>query len=81
MKGLQRLAVAQRKMAAELGVGFISMVDVMGGPGSMKEFVEKGWAAKDYTHMSFKGGKVVADRFFQSILAGVENYRRANATE
>jgi hypothetical protein len=47
----------------------------------MKEFVEKGWAAKDYTHMSFKGGKVVADRFFQSILAGVENYRRANATE
>jgi lysophospholipase L1-like esterase len=48
----------------------------MGGNDSMKSFVENGLAAKDYTHLNFKGGHAIANHIYESILAGVENHRR-----
>ena len=47
----------------------------------MKKFVDDGLAAKDYTHMNFKGGKVIAEHIYQSILAGMENRKRQKAAE
>ena len=74
--GIKRLIGFQRILASECGVAFLNVHEIMGGNESMKTFVEKGLAAKDYTHMNFKGGKVIAEGIFKSIQAGVENYRR-----
>lgn len=76
MKGILRLVEYQRILASECHVGYLNIHQIMGGNDSMKDFVEKGLAAKDYTHLSYKGGKQIANHIFQSILAGVENYRR-----
>lgn len=76
LKGIKRLVGYQRKLAEECGVGFFNLYQAMGGDDSMVGYVEKGLAGKDYTHMNYKGGKVVADLIFQSLKAGVENYRR-----
>ena len=74
--GIKRLIGFQRILASECEVAFLNVHEIMGGNESMKKFVEQGLAAKDYTHMNFKGGKVIAEGIFKSILAGVENYRR-----
>lgn len=78
LKGVSKLVGFQRTLASECGVAFLNIHEIMGGNDSMKKYVEEGLAAKDYTHLNYKGGKVLADHIYQSILAGVENYRRSN---
>ena len=34
----------------------------------MVDFVEKGWAAKDYTHLSFGGGRYLAKQLVNALL-------------
>ena len=76
LKGVEKLVGFQRVLASECGVGYLNVHEIMGGNDSMKKYVEEGLAAKDYTHLNYKGGKVLAEKIFQSMLAGVENYRR-----
>ena len=76
LKGVEKLVGFQRTLAKECGVGYLNVHQMMGGNDSMKKYVEEGLAAKDYTHLNYKGGKVLADKICQSMLAGVENYRR-----
>ena len=42
----------------------------------MGRFVKQGWAAKDYTHLSFKGGKRLAEVFYNSFLFEEKYYQR-----
>ena len=76
LRGVEKLVGFQRVLASECGVAYLNVHQIMGGNDSMKKFVEEGLAAKDYTHLNYKGGKELANRIYQSILAGVENYRR-----
>ncbi|MBQ7419670.1 MAG: hypothetical protein IJV17_02890 [Prevotella sp.] len=76
ISGVLRLVEYQRVLASECDVAYLNIHQIMGGKDSMKGFVDKGLAAKDYTHLNYKGGKLIAGHIFQSILAGVENYRR-----
>lgn len=76
IKGIEKLVEFQRTMAAECGVAYLNVHQAMGGNDSMKSFVENGLAAKDYTHLNFKGGHAIANHIYESILAGVENHRR-----
>lgn len=76
LKGVEKLVAFQRVLASECGVGYLNVHEIMGGNDSMKKYVEEGLAAKDYTHLNYKGGKVLAEKIYQSMLAGVENYRR-----
>ena len=76
LRGVEKLVGFQRVLASECGVAYLNVHQIMGGNDSMKKFVEQGLAAKDYTHLNYKGGKVLAGKIYQSILAGVENYRR-----
>lgn len=78
LKGVEKLVGFQRVLASECGVGYLNIHQIMGGNDSMKKYVEDGLASKDYTHLNYKGGKVLAEKIYQSILAGVENYRRTN---
>ncbi len=77
LKGVAKLVGFQRVLASECDVAFLNVHEIMGGNDAMKKYVEQGLAAKDYTHLNYKGGKVLADHIYQSILAGVENYRRS----
>ena len=77
MEVVKMLVGYQDQMASECKVGFYSLYQAMGGPGTMMRLVdEKNMGSKDYVHINFKGGKYVAPRIFKSIVAGQNNYAR-----
>lgn len=58
----------QRQIARRAGVAYWDTFTAMGGENSMKEFVRKRWASKDYTHVSGKGASYIAERLADSIM-------------
>lgn len=68
MPAVLSMVKEQRAMAKECGVAFWDTFTAMGGQNSMADFVEKGWAAKDYTHLSFGGGKYIAKQLVNALL-------------
>ena len=69
----------QRAAADSCKVAFWNTSRVMQNLGGMPAFVANGWAAKDYTHINFAGGKRVARALTESITARV--YRKLFAKE
>lgn len=61
---------AQREIARQAGVAFWDMYAAMGGENSMVKYATSRppLAAKDYTHLTFKGGKKLAGRLVKSLL-------------
>ncbi len=57
LRGVEKLVDFQRTLAKECEVGFLNIHQIMGGNDSMNKFVEEGLAAKDYTHLNYKGGR------------------------
>ena len=51
----------QRAAADSTHVAFWSTSDAMATYGGMSRFVANGWAARDYTHINFAGGRRVAE--------------------
>jgi hypothetical protein len=53
----------------------------MGGEDSMVKFVtaKPALAAKDYTHLTFKGGKKLASSLVKSLLFELEKYEKKSA--
>lgn len=76
MPSVPGMIAAQRSAAEQAGVAFWNTFDAMGGHNSMVRFVEKHWAAKDYTHIGYTGGKYVADRLVDALITGVDGMRR-----
>lgn len=76
MYGVESLVVYQQLMAAHQQVAFFNLFQAMGGRESMKALVDKGLANKDYTHLSFAGGRKLATYLAESILAGYDNYKQ-----
>lgn len=81
MNGVEALAAYQQILASECNVAYLNLFKAMGGRESMKAMVEKGWANKDYTHLSFAGGKHVAGLILDSFMAGYENFKLRNNIE
>ena len=81
LQEVKDLVALQVQLAADCHVGFYNMYQAMGGEGSMKKLVDSNLANKDYTHLSFGGGKRVAQKMFPSFIAGFENYKRRKALE
>lgn len=67
MPGVRAMLREQREAAMECGTAFWSTYDAMGGENSMGRFVDNGWAAKDYTHLSFGGGRIIATEFVKAL--------------
>jgi lysophospholipase L1-like esterase len=74
MKGVESLISYQRKMASDNGVAFWNLRDALGGDGAIAELQKQGMAAKDYTHLNFKGGEHIAKLFFEVLQNGKMNY-------
>lgn len=76
MLGVESLVAYQQLMAADHHVAFFNLFQAMGGCESMKALVDKGLANKDYTHLTFAGGKRLATRLVESLNVGYDNYKR-----
>ncbi|MBR3303841.1 MAG: SGNH/GDSL hydrolase family protein [Bacteroidales bacterium] len=72
MPGVKALVEAQREIAQECGIAFWDLYTAMGGDGSMAAMAKKGMANKDYTHINSKGGKKIAELFYDAIMYEVE---------
>jgi hypothetical protein len=79
MPSVKRLINVQRKMAADNEVCFWNLFEAMGGDSTMIRWAnmpKHALANKDYTHLSFYGGRKVANIFLQTILYEREKYER-----
>ncbi len=70
------LISAQREVAAQAGVAFWDTFTAMGGENSMPELVKAKppKAAKDYTHISFEGGRFIGEKLLEALLYEKEKY-------
>lgn len=68
----------QRQIARQAGIPFWNTFGAMGGENSMVKFVENNWASKDYTHMSFRGGREIATALYNALLLEKEFYEEAD---
>lgn len=68
MKGVESLVAYQQILASNCHVAYLNLFKEMGGRNSMKELVEKGWANKDYTHLSFRGGEYMAGIMYKALI-------------
>jgi hypothetical protein len=76
MKGIPVMRDAQRLVAERTGIAFWDLFEAMGGENSMVKLAEAKppLAAKDYTHLTFKGGKKLASRMVKSLLHEKKKY-------
>jgi lysophospholipase L1-like esterase len=81
LKEVKNLVALQQRLASECKVGFYNFYEAMGGEQSMKKLVDRNLANKDYTHLSFGGGRKVARKVFPSFNEGLKNYKRRKALE
>ena len=78
MPMLKELVDVQRKVAADNGVCFWNLFEAMGGDSTMVRWVDMkpALANKDYTHLTFRGGRKVADILIGTLLYEKEKYDR-----
>ena len=60
LNGVARVLRIQHRLAQRYGILFWNTHEAMASLGGIKGFVDKGWAAKDYTHISMAGGRQLA---------------------
>ncbi len=67
MPGVPEMVEIQRQVAQNCGVLFWNTYALMQSLGGMATFVQKGWAAKDFTHIGARGGQEIARGLFNAI--------------
>ena len=72
------LSSAQKRYAVQAETGFINLYTLMGGDGSMVQWVEDvpARANKDYTHFNHRGAKQVAGMIYNQLNAGYQEYKK-----
>lgn len=76
MDAIPYMIDCQRSAARNQGAAFWSTFDAMQAEGGIEEFVARGWAGKDFTHINYAGGRRVAWALFDAI-----NHETAKAAE
>lgn len=71
------LTTAQKRYAIASESGFVNLYALMGGDGSMIQWVEEvpAKANKDYTHFNYRGAIVVANLLYNQIHEGYQQYK------
>lgn len=67
---------AQKRYARKNNAGFVNLYSLMGGKGSMIQWVDNNLAAKDYTHFSASGSKRIAKYIYNEINKGYTLYKK-----
>ncbi|HTF80245.1 MAG TPA: hypothetical protein VL947_00915, partial [Cytophagales bacterium] len=68
MPSIPLLVASQRSIAEQSGILFWDMYSAMGGENSMVTWVDEKKANKDYTHLTFTGGRQIAGALFKAIM-------------
>lgn len=68
LKGVYKVRAIQKKLAQEEGCLYWDTYKAVQELGGVKSLVEKGWMAKDYTHLSGAGGRQLAKRLYHSLV-------------
>ena len=76
MDAIPSMLDCQRTAARNQKAAFWSTFDAMQAEGGIREFVAKGWAGKDFTHINYGGGRRVGWALFDAI-----NHEAAKAVE
>ena len=74
MPAVRAMEQAQLRLAADQGIVFWSTRAAVGRLGGIGKLAERGWAAKDYTHLSHRGGKELAKQFLDAFLLEEKYY-------
>jgi hypothetical protein len=76
MPGVKNLLATQQEIAAECGIAFWNLIDVMALDGGITGYVKSKppKANLDYTHINMSGGKQIAKRLFDAVEYGKEKY-------
>ncbi|MDR1879410.1 MAG: hypothetical protein LBQ78_00550, partial [Tannerellaceae bacterium] len=77
MPAVLALLHAQRGIARQANIPFWNVFGAMGGENSMVRYVENDWASKDYTHLTFRGGREIAKRLTDALMAEKTFYDEA----
>lgn len=67
MDAIPYMIECQRTAARNAGAAFWSTFDAMQAQGGIEEFVARGWAGKDFTHINYGGGRRVAWALYDAI--------------
>ncbi len=65
MEGVDRILAAQREAALQYGCGFWNLRSAMGGPQSMKQWVQAGMAQGDFVHFTSPGYRLLGDALYE----------------
>jgi hypothetical protein len=68
MPAVLSLLRTQRQTARDAEIAFWNIFAAMGGQNSMVRYVKANKASKDYTHLSFKGGREIADALYDALI-------------
>jgi hypothetical protein len=78
MNAIPAMRNAQREIAERTNIAFWDLYEGMGGENSMIKFTQQKppLAAKDYTHLTFSGGRKLSGALVKSLLFAKEKYER-----
>lgn len=76
MGGVESLVAYQQILASNCRVAYFNLFKAMGGRESMKTLVDKNLAAKDYTHLTHKGGQRLARLLFNAMMDDYDSYHQ-----
>jgi len=76
MPDVMVMRAIQRKIAQKSGIAYWDMFAAMGGENSIKKYTEAQppLAAKDYTHLTFRGGRKIAKKLADALLNEKRRY-------
>ena len=79
---VEPLSLAQQDYATNVHAGFINLYELMGGKGSMLQWVKANpsLAGKDYTHFNARGTKKVAQLLYRELMKRYLGYKNPKAT-
>ena len=80
-KNVKLVKDTQRAAAHAAGCAFWDGQKAMGGPGTMAKWARKGWAVKDYIHVTRSGSEAFAGILDQAVEQGLSKYRAKNRNE
>jgi lysophospholipase L1-like esterase len=78
MKNLDVFIEMQSNLAKQTGIPFWNLFEAMGGENSMVGLVDKHMANKDYTHLTFSGGRFVANKLAAALLYEIKEHENKN---
>lgn len=75
---IPKIRDAQRRAALRAGAAFWDLYEMMGGQGSMIEYVKAApsLAEKDYTHFNHRGAMLVGNMLYKAILQDYSKYKK-----